>query len=352
MKKIFKKVLSGIVLAAILLAAIGCGNTGANTSGASKDGKDSGKKVIRIASPTADASALVENAGVALKYGYLDEELKAAGYTVEYYGFGQGGTAINEAIASGEIDVAFVGDVPLIIGKSNGLDIEAFALLNAEAAMGIIIGNGSDITSVADLKGKKVCAAFGTVTYIYLVKILAANGLSIDDVEVINDIANGAALLASGDTDAVVSTGAGVQQMQAYGVGKVLTTSDDTPELSSLFYAAGSKKFIDNNPEAIEAIIRALKKARTSFEADPAKTYGILESDAVPAAIFAQIYPEARGFAKFEPYLVDSSKAKFNSTVDILFESQIITKKITADEFYNNSYNEKVYKELGEAIPQ
>ena len=198
-----------MILSAILvtvLAFTGCGNTQTNTSNTTSDtdgSQQSNEKVIRIGSPTTDGTQLVENAGLAYKLGYLDEELEKVGYKAEYVGFAQGGTAINEAFASGQLDVAFVGDVPEIIAKSNGLEVELFANLNSEAEMGIVAGKNSGIKKPTDLKGKKVVAAYGTVTHVYLNNLLQANGLSLDDVEVINDIANGGTLVASGNADAV-----------------------------------------------------------------------------------------------------------------------------------------------------
>ena len=114
----------------------------------------------------------------------------------------------------------------------------------------------------ADLKGKKVVAAYGTVTYVYLNNLLQANGLSLDDVEVINDIANGGTLVASGNADAVVSTGTGVWQMSHSGVGDILTTSQGDADLSSQFFAMGRTNYLKENKVAAEAIIQALQRAK------------------------------------------------------------------------------------------
>ena len=117
MKK--KNWMPGIMLAAVL-ALTGCGGAAqANNAdtGSSSDTQKSEEKIIKIGSPTTDGTQLVENAGLAYRLGYLDEELEKAGYKAQYIGFAQGGTAINEAFASGQLDVAFVGDIPEIIAK-------------------------------------------------------------------------------------------------------------------------------------------------------------------------------------------------------------------------------------------
>lgn len=360
--RIKKRTLAVVLTAALTFSLAGCGNNNGNATGTGSEitsenatGGNSGSadlKEVRIAIPAADASSIVENAGIARKLGYLDEELEKAGYTAVFSGFGQGGTAINEAISSKQIDVAFEGDIPPIIGVSNGLNIELFASLNSEAEMGVIVGKDSGIKSVQDLKGKKIVAAFGTVTYIYLIKLLEANNMSVDDVEVINDIANGATLVTSGDADAVISTGMGVYQFQNAGIGKILTTSSEDTSLSAQFFAVGDKDFLSENEDAAKAIIRALIRSKDYITENPDKTYETLADETYTKELWKQIYPEDAGFDRFETYLADSTRDKFNKTSEILKESETIKNDVTADDLYDNTYTTAVYEELGLEIPE
>lgn len=355
-----KRIFTLLITAAIGFGTVGCGSTGASSSdnisdsAASSDSDATSEvelKTIKIGSPTADATLLNENAGLALNFGYLEEELGNAGYQAEYFGFGQGGTAVNEALASEQIDIAFVGDVPSVIAKSNGLDIEVVASLNVDAEMGIVVGNNAGIESVSDLKGKKVVAAFGTTTYVYLVNLLTTNGLSIDDVEVINDIANGATLVASGDADAVISSGAGIYQFQNAGIGTILTSSRENTDLSSQFFAYGNTSYISENSDAIEAIIKALIRSKDSANEDPDAVYAVLESEDKPADVVEQIYPREIGFDMFDPYLTQTSRDKFDVTSQILFDNGIITTEVKADDLFTTEYLDTVYTELGLDIP-
>ena len=79
MKK--KNWIPGIILAAVL-ALPGCGGAAqANNAdtGSSSDTQKSEEKIIKIGSPTTDGTQLVENAGLAYRLGYLDEELEKQG---------------------------------------------------------------------------------------------------------------------------------------------------------------------------------------------------------------------------------------------------------------------------------
>ena len=311
-----------MILSAILvtvLAFTGCGNTQTNTSNTTSDtdgSQQSNEKVIRIGSPTTDGTQLVENAGLAYKLGYLDEELEKVGYKAEYVGFAQGGTAINEAFASGQLDVAFVGDVPEIIAKSNGLEVELFANL----------------------------AAYGTVTHVYLNNLLQANGLSLDDVEVINDIANGGTLVASGNADAVVSTGTGVWQMSNSGVGDILTTSQGDAELSSQFFAMGRISYLKDNPDAAEAIIRALWKSKEYIEQNPEKAYETLATSDNPKELYEKIYPKELGFDNFDPQIKQEQIDRLNSLAEFLLGNGTISESVDAKSVINNDYYEAASK--------
>lgn len=353
MKKL-KSILTLALAAAIGLLAVGCGNSNgsSDSSSSANDSTTSSElKTIRIGSPTADATALNENAGLALNLGYLEEELEKVGYKAEFAGFGQGGTAVNEALVSNQIDIAFVGDIPTIIAKSNNMDIQVFAALNTEAEMGIVVGNNSGIESVSDLKGKKIVAGFGTVTYVYLVNLLNTNGLSINDVEVINDIANGATLVASGDADAVISSGVGIYQFQNAGIGTILASSRENTDISAQYFAYGNSSYIKENTDAVEAIIKSLIRSKDTANDDPDAVYAALETDDRPASVVEQVYPREIGFDMFDPYLTQASKEKYDATSQVLLDNGIITSQVAADDLFTTEYLDAVYKELGLEIP-
>lgn len=353
-----KKPVCFFLLLVLTVTLVGCG-TGSSSDGAVSEHRDSGRdtleegglKEVRIGIPSTGSSSLIENAGLAEVLGYIDEELGKVGYRAEYTNFGQGGTAINEALASDQLDMAFLGDIPPLIAKGSGLNVEIIASLNSESEIGIVAGPASGIKTVKDLKGKKIAAGFGTITYVYLVKLLQANGMDIDDVHVVNDLANGATLVASGDVDAVVSSATGIYRFQEAGIGTIVTSSREDTSLSAQYFLYGDKSFIDNNSDMAKALIKALIRSKDYAVQNPEGVYKALETDNYSAMLFAQIYPREDGFDKFEPYLTRASEDKLNELSRILYESKVIPREVAADELFNNAYNDQVYRELGVAIP-
>lgn len=343
----FKRVLAAALAVVIGVIGVGCGS---GNSSSDKSGSVSGGelKTVRIGTPGADATALAESAHAARQLGYIDEELEKVGYKAEYVPFGQGGTAVNEGLASEQIDYAFMGDAPEVIAKSNGLDVQLVASLNSEAVMGLFVGTNSGIESVKDMKGKKVVIAYGTVTHKHLVDILNENGLTIDDVNVINDIGNAAALVSSGEADALVLTGQGVYTFQANGIGKVIESTVDNPDGSAQFFAMARTKYLSENPETAKAINKALIRTKEYVESDYEGFLKLYATNEIPADVYSAIYPEEQGFDKLNPEITDAAKEKLKELSKFFVENQVITQDIDVDSFVNNTYYEEAVKELKE----
>ena len=87
------------------------------------------------------------------------EFAKATGYKIDFRRFNSG-AEIFAAIASGDVQVGYVGSSPFAAATSRGLDVKAFYLASISGIdEALVVRNGSGINSLADLKGKKLAAA-------------------------------------------------------------------------------------------------------------------------------------------------------------------------------------------------
>jgi sulfonate transport system substrate-binding protein len=185
------------VLSALLAA--GCG--GDDESG------------VAVASPDSAAGRIPD--GVQLTIGdqgqatelplRLAGELDDVPYDVTFANFASG-PLVNEAIAAGEVDLGSMGDTPALLSYASGLDTVVVAVRVTEGSgASIVAGEGSGITSLADLKGKRVAYTTGTNTHGLVLRALDSVGLSEDDIEQVDvpltDLAN---VLGSGQADAAV----------------------------------------------------------------------------------------------------------------------------------------------------
>ena len=178
------------VLAASALAASAC-STDASTRTAAAD-----KGPTTTAAPVTTEATIP--AGVTLRVGdqldYLKTVLSLAGedrdfdYTVEYSAF-IGGPPMLQAFQAGSLDTGFVGSTPLIFAQAGGQQITAVAQWASKRSAYELVASGSaktDITSWADLKGRKVAFQQGTAGEAALLQALDTVGLELSDITPVN----------------------------------------------------------------------------------------------------------------------------------------------------------------------
>ncbi|WP_051027232.1 ABC transporter substrate-binding protein [Nocardia higoensis] len=130
-------------------------------------------------------------------------QLENLPYKIEFSTF-TAGPPLVEAAGAGGIDLAQVGNTPVIFGAAADAEIK---IIGALAATGkgdaILVGKDSPIASVADLKGKKVAVTKGSSANANLLRQLQKAGLGLGDVEpVYLAPADGYAALTRGDVQA------------------------------------------------------------------------------------------------------------------------------------------------------
>lgn len=88
---------------------------------------------------------------------------------------------INAALASGQLDAANIATHTAMAMVAAGLPVKIVSLLDFSLSADAILA-GSDIKSIADLKGKNVAYEEGTTSDILLNYALASNGMTIADI--------------------------------------------------------------------------------------------------------------------------------------------------------------------------
>ena len=110
----------------------------------------------------------------------------ATGWDIEWRVFNSG-TEVIAALASGDVKVAELGSSPLAIAASQGVDLQMFMLSYAIGqAESLIAHDGSGITTLADLKGKRVAVPVGSTAHYSLMGAMAHAGLTEADVTIVS----------------------------------------------------------------------------------------------------------------------------------------------------------------------
>ncbi|WP_405274963.1 ABC transporter substrate-binding protein [Methanobrevibacter sp.] len=131
-----------------------------------------------------------------VKIGYLPSDHDAALFvadaqgkyaekniTTELVQFNNGGDLMT-AMASGEVDVGYVGIAPVLSSVAKGVPVKVVSSAQTEGS-GIVVTDESGITSAADLKGKSIATpGEASIQYVLLSYYLKQNNLSTDDLNV------------------------------------------------------------------------------------------------------------------------------------------------------------------------
>jgi len=195
---------------------------------------------------------------------------KATGYKINWRQFGGGGDVIR-AMASGDIAIGEAGSAPIATAISQGLDVELFWILeDIAAAEALVARDGSNIKTVADLKGKKVGVPFVSTTHFHLLYAMDLAGLKRTDAQVLNmrppEIA---AAWARGDIDATFIWDPVLATVKQNG--KVIVTSGELCQKGKCTFDGliVSKKFAAENPAFMTALVKAIAKADADYRANP-----------------------------------------------------------------------------------
>jgi taurine transport system substrate-binding protein len=206
---------------------------------------------------------------VAIANGEFD---KATGVKIDFRRFNSG-AEIFAGIASGDVQIGYVGSSPFAAATSRGLDVKAFYLASISGIdEALVVRNGSGINSLADLKGKKLAAAPVSTDHYQLLALIKSVGLTEKDVQVFAipqpDIVAG---YNRGDLDGGFVWNPALDELKKNG--KVLVTSKDVAEKGAPTFSAwvATGAFAKTHPDFLKAFAGVIAKYQTSFIDDPAK---------------------------------------------------------------------------------
>ena len=333
--KRFLSVLTAAVLA--FSALTGCGEAKDNTSAGSGTAEvieNDGDVTLRIA---AQPFPLYTPVYVAYESGFLDEELEAVGAKYTWQEF-QSGPLVNEAVAAGEADLGFMADLPAIIAKSTGQPIEIVSnVAYGEKGLAVLVKPDSDIQSVAELKSKKVAYATGSYAQHLLALLLSDEGLTLDDVQTINlGAGDQPAALASGEVDAIVIWEQYISKLVSEGQARVLADGTGVKKGNMITYAVSD--YAKENPEVIEAYIKALNRADEFISEKPDEAAALVAEDfGVDTELMKQII---KNFTYLTD-LTDEDIAEITKVKDFSLEAGIISEDVDMDSFINKEYLEE-----------
>jgi len=334
-----------MILLTVALATSGCAAKSKTTtaSTASNSSTTNVATVVKFGFVDSGKSFPTGLLGVAQEKGYISEELKKIGATLELVPFVGAGPAINEALASNSIDIGSLGDVPAVLGKSAGIDTTIIASGGIVSDAALVVPSDSKITSIVELKGKKVATMKGSYMHRTLIEMLKANGLSVNDIQFINMTAPDAeAAIISKAVDATVNPAANAQRLVLKKAGKIILDCSKNPEWKGASAIEGRTSFVKDNPKIITAIINGLNKAKKFEDANPDEAKTIWAKSGTTKQINDLVFPDN----KFGDDLIIGTEflERFTSVNKFLLDNKLTKTSVDINKWSDNSYYEKSIK--------
>jgi taurine transport system substrate-binding protein len=228
-------------------------------------GQDAAKPTIRVGYQSFPSGDLVVKNNK-----WLEQALP--GYNIKWTKF-DSGADVNTAFIAKELDFGSIGSSPVARGLSAPLNIPykvAFVLDVAGDNEALVARNGTGINTIADLRGKRVATPYASTAHYSLLAALAQNGLSSNDVQLI-DLQPQAILAAwdRGDIAAAYTWLPTLDQLRK--TGKDLITSrqlakDGKPTLD---LSAVSDEFAAAHPDVVDVWRQQEARALNLIKDDP-----------------------------------------------------------------------------------
>jgi len=201
---------------------------------------------------------------------------RATGYKVTYRKLGSGADVIR-ALASGSVQLGEAGSSPIAAGLSQGVDLSLFWILdNINDAEALVARDGSGVTSVKQLTGKKVGVTFVSTSHFHTLVALQSAGVNPSDVKIVNlrppEIA---AAWERGDIDATYVWDPVLAKAKKNG--KVLITSGEVAKATGKATFDGfvaDRKFATANKEFLDRFVKVLAATDASYRDHP-QTWGV-----------------------------------------------------------------------------
>ncbi|MBQ9161143.1 MAG: ABC transporter substrate-binding protein [Methanobrevibacter sp.] len=261
---------------------------------------------------------------------------KDAGIETELVQFNNGGDLMT-AMASGDIDVGYVGIAPVLSSVEKGVPVKVISAAQTEGS-GIVVTDESGITSGADLAGKSIATpGDASIQHVLLAYYLKQNGLSLDDIEEsamkvpsMNDA------LKTKQIDGIITFQPYVSIAEAQEGNTVLADSQEILPNHPCCVVVASDDFIKNHEDTVKTILDIHKEATDYINENVAAGNAADVVSLLPEDIVSDADLEASSLESF-PFISgidDSFKADVDAFQALEVDLGILKETISQEDLY------------------
>lgn len=314
-------------------------------------------KAIRLAGGASYAAGklrLTGQACVIAEQGWLEQQLKARGIALEWFGTSHAavGPMVNEAFANGSVDFASYGDLPSAILNAGGVDTRLLVpngLGQTDAFL--VVPRNSKARSIEDLKGKSLAVHRGRPWEMPLLRLMRERKLTYSDFKVFNiNPQTGMSALAGGSVDALF-TMTDAYLLEDKGVGRIIWSTKDAPlDWKTRTELWGAKSFIDRYPDLTRLVVTAYIKAGhwSSLDANQPEVLRQAMAGGTPESVVRRSYQDRQypWKERFTPLFNEVVYAHYRSTIDLAYEQKIIPRRIDLASWFDPRFVPLALKDL------
>jgi sulfonate transport system substrate-binding protein len=330
--------------AALTIALAGLAAAGCSSSASSSSPAASGTSAS--ASSSTDLSSVTLNVGDQKGTG-AEAVLSAAGllntlpFKVNWSDFTSGPPML-QAMASGSVDIGGVGDAPPVFAASGG---EAVEIVGARQTNGdqdaLVVPKGSPITSISQLKGKKIAYATGSSANYNLLTVLNKASLTTKDVNLVNlQPADALAAFTSGSVEAWDVWPPYVQQVVAQNGARVIATGSAYGNPYSFEVASKAAVADAKKAAAIKAYLTILNKAYVWTATHPSQWAAAwAKATGLPVSVMEQA---AKIDGTTPVAITDDTTTAEQKLVEQFFAAGLIPSKVDMKDYITDQFNASV----------
>ena len=267
----------------------------------------------------------------ALFIAQADDAYAAEGLDIETVQFNNGGDLMT-AMASGEVDVGYVGITPVLSSIEKGVPVKVISGAQIEGS-GLVVGKDSGVSTIEDLDGKSIATpGEASIQYLLLVYALNQSGLSKDNVDIsamkvapMNDA------LKSGKIDGMLTYEPFVTIATEKDNGILLKSSADILPGHPCCVVVASDDFINNNPDELQIILDIHENATNYIMENPDEA-----ATKLPKDIVSDVEIEKKSLAniQFVSGLDESYKQSILDFMNIQKDLGLLKEVISADKIF------------------
>ncbi|CAM3118980.1 aliphatic sulfonate ABC transporter substrate-binding protein [Paenibacillus taichungensis] len=281
--------------------------------------------------------------GKAREEKWFEQEFEKTGAKVEWIEF-QSGPPMTEAIASNKLDIASLGNMPIIAAQAANIPFKIVSqVLDGKNNVAIIVPAGSTAQSLSDLKGKKIAVTKGSNAYNFLYRGLEKSGLTDKDFEIIQlqpDETQSA--FETGSVDAWATWDPYITLNTLTGKGKVLSDGEQLGVLSPSFTIAGTG-FAEEHPELVTLYLKVVNKAlkwESEHETEAIDRYAAERS--VPASVISGTFERSR---MINTPVNENIVEEMQQTADFQYKVKNIRNQVVVKAITDNQYIDAALKD-------